>query len=1442
MKKHILAILPLLSLIVILGVFWWLKLTGITLAGEAFCGFDEHSHNEECVKLSLVCEDDHDHTESCYEITQICQLDEHIHNSSCYSDITADIESAEDWEQTIANVPPGITAGDTVSKIAASQLGYTESELNFIVDSGGIRHGYTRYGEWFGNQYGDWSTMFTSFCLRYGGLDGVPISAGAESMRLQWEESNLYKAQDNYIPSAGDIVFLDKNLNGTADTTAVVTGIADGQLTVIEGDLENTVAETNYSIFDQTIQGYGTIAPKNNVQTMDVPLSYASGQYSIAQTQNFNTSIFTQGSSFVLYTQGTDGKYYALSGSGNAVEVFIDSQGYITTNNSGASLLYWTFESATSYDYRPTYYIYNSTAGRYLHPYVNGGEHGALLTGKWESTLYQNGTGVKIRGARQNSYAFLQNNSTFTNITNQSSASTFYFGRTFPQYAVWFDGTCGGVNRSLAGSPNTAYFVTQGDTLKLPETWQSPTKYEYKIRGWFDVAGGKYYAPGDEITVNGHMVFYPDWVPATYDIGFYNEYTHPTESTNNFVTTKLFDYNALINANSSTVSVSVDANGHNETWTLATNGTGASGYDALGVVFVDYDANGDITYVNNRGTINTNQDGVTTNIYNTRLIEMLFGEDNLINPDTGQGVLGKSYLGTGDYLFRFDDDPDSPHYGYYFYDSKMNATSYNQSDQRFYVYDYLECTVDSLRDGGLGGYSDFLPFNSPYANTNGQAIRRYNYDGDDGEFAGKGIQHYAYDSSYSDNNNSADRVVSNYWYGMDIEIEFYLPDDPGDNGNHDIYGNEMHFHFSGDDDVWILIDGQLVLDIGGIHDIMIGDINFSTGVITQGGNVVGNLTDYGIESGEHTLTVYYLERGSSKSNCELYFNLAPRFDFEIRKEDVLTQEVLNGAEFSVYLDKECTIPAQLWTSKEAYENGEGSKNVFTVTDGLAHMWGMTSGKIYYIKETEPPDAENYSLANGIICLTLDHKGYASYTVDIIEDYTGTVSPGFTVHGLKVDVDKQEAYVVVTNAEDWVREVTSVGISKKWNDSADHSKDLPIFYLLVKDPDGTYRRIREIRLGEDNDWKYTWTNLPKYYVDKDGNTTEIIEYIVEEAYLPGYTSKVEKVEKTPGGDKSWAEAYQFESGEKYVLSSQYGALSTSNSNSCLIWVDTETAKNSPYALWTATVSTDGTVTFKNDADQYLHLSYRGEIVSASIFTTVTDNNHITMRYEQANNQGVRIYHDYGESWNNTRYYIGSNVLEYNGIYAAEQAAAVIFKPLVEKEEEILVSDGTFVYKATNTPIPPDNLTSVTVNKNWDMGVNPSRIHNTYQIPVRLYSNGVYTGRTEILSLQNGWSVTFEGLPFRDDNGNTIIYSVQEEFNESGWEIVYGDMNHVAGTPGSYNTLITNRNNAGYGVELPSTGSYGYPPWLVSGYVLMLGSLLTGCILRHKRERRKKKPPA
>ena len=129
-RRSLWKIVTSLSLAVVFVVFWSLKLTGIGIAGEAFCGKEEHTHTEQCMELS-----------------DPCTREEHIHIESCYSDITADIETSDDWEMTLADMARGPTTKANVVLVAKSQLGYTESTLNFQVDANGVRRGITRYGQ-----------------------------------------------------------------------------------------------------------------------------------------------------------------------------------------------------------------------------------------------------------------------------------------------------------------------------------------------------------------------------------------------------------------------------------------------------------------------------------------------------------------------------------------------------------------------------------------------------------------------------------------------------------------------------------------------------------------------------------------------------------------------------------------------------------------------------------------------------------------------------------------------------------------------------------------------------------------------------------------------------------------------------------------------------------------------------------------------------------------------------------------------------------------------------------------------------------------------------------------------------------------------------------------------------------------------------------------------
>ena len=102
-----------------------------------------------------------------------------------------------------------------------------------------------------------------------------------------------------------------------------------------------------------------------------------------------------------------------------------------------------------------------------------------------------------------------------------------------------------------------------------------------------------------------------------------------------------------------------------------------------------------------------------------------------------------------------------------------------------------------------------------------------------------GMSGYQYDAKYDSDEGgvtcSPGNAGTNYWFGMSSSIKFYLPDASASGGsgklNQSTKNSDMIFKFSGDDDVWVLVDGSLVLDIGGMHGVEEGTINFSTGEV-----------------------------------------------------------------------------------------------------------------------------------------------------------------------------------------------------------------------------------------------------------------------------------------------------------------------------------------------------------------------------------------------------------------------------------------------------------------------------------------------------------------------------------------------------------------------------------------------------------------------------------
>ena len=289
------------------------------------------------------------------------------------------------------------------------------------------------------------------------------------------------------------------------------------------------------------------------------------------------------------------------------------------------------------------------------------------------------------------------------------------------------------------------------------------------------------------------------------------------------------------------------------------------------------------------------------------------------------------------YLFSDTGDPDVSVYNptntflqkdgnYYWYDSAKNAVDYDISANAIRLRNYVE--RNSTTAGYTTKYGDFTPFNY----TNGEQIG-LNADG---------VTPYHIESADVD-----------YWFGMSMEVNFFQTKDGI------IDGEEMKFSFSGDDDVWVFVDGVLVLDLGGTHGTVDGSINFATGQVLQylswsGANSTAELQTGGsttsfpttiracfdaagktpnggwnadgttfADYSEHTLKIFYMERGSAVANCKLSFSLPALPDKSLTvTKDLVTDE---SSQVTDYIKDSLSYKFRVM---KADSNGESTGELF----------------------------------------------------------------------------------------------------------------------------------------------------------------------------------------------------------------------------------------------------------------------------------------------------------------------------------------------------------------------------------------------------------------------------------------------------------------------------------------------------------------------------------
>lgn len=182
----------------------------------------------------------------------------------------------------------------------------------------------------------------------------------------------------------------------------------------------------------------------------------------------------------------------------------------------------------------------------------------------------------------------------------------------------------------------------------------------------------------------------------------------------------------------------------------------------------------------------------------------------------------------------------------------------------------------------------------------------------------------------------------NYFFGLRYDIKFTLGD----------YIGDLKYKFTGDDDLWVVLDGKtVVIDLGGIHNAATGEVDLWEDLLEKGQKKVGLRDDQ--KNKEHTLTVLYMERGAEASDCEMEFTLPnatisqvttdPLGTLELQKVNS-NKEGVDGARFTLYGDPGC-------------ENKIGDA-VSTTVDGVKGKVIFNSklrAGTYYLKETQAPD-------------------------------------------------------------------------------------------------------------------------------------------------------------------------------------------------------------------------------------------------------------------------------------------------------------------------------------------------------------------------------------------------------------------------------------------------------------------------------------------------------
>lgn len=414
------------------------------------------------------------------------------------------------------------------------------------------------------------------------------------------------------------------------------------------------------------------------------------------------------------------------------------------------------------------------------------------------------------------------------------------------------------------------------------------------------------------------------------------------------------------------------------------------------------------THIPYTGTLeykNTNGDGLDSNRTLT-----LDGKQVTLTPLNNISVYIYDYFSKTDLVAPSTDGD----YAKYYWDTQFPfITTSNEYGVETYTYDSADSThvfQASYDDASHTAQSQLSTVDTDWN------VNRHTKD------PGKGFFPFNYQLD-GDNSDLADTEDAIYHFGMSFSTEFYIPA-----GGTYADGNDIVFEFSGDDDVLVYIDGVLVLDNGGLHGARSMSINFTDcsvsyqyiadvatnsvindtanitytygqtneGISTQNQAAIEKLNQVKTDGNTHTLQFYYLERGSTDSNCKIQFNLQKISDYISLTDQTLVVDYGLPVEYDI-------------TENNTYKAGTSKDNV---------------EYIGYVIGTESPDAVVFgeeNLTEDVIRFTNGKGTYENSKGTFEMDSSGHVK--FTPDKMQFD-GKNDVYICakITNDPTYAADV------------------------------------------------------------------------------------------------------------------------------------------------------------------------------------------------------------------------------------------------------------------------------------------------------------------------------------------------------------------------------------------------------------------------------------